>query len=408
MSVLDRASALRVAERASGSKIRLWLTWHWASLAVGASILTVVGAAMAWNLDGYPGRANDDEGTYVDRAWAMLYTHHLSNYTFNWDHPFFGWATMAAWAALTDGFHRDSNAVMVGRELMWVTTVLSCALVFVLARRLGMRRVYAATAVALFGLSPLDIWFHRMVSLDNLATTWALAAFVLAASRRRSLAATLGSGACFAAATWSKETIALLLPPLAWLVWQNADPAARRRYLAAFGIVYLGLTALYPVLAFLKGELLPGPRHVSLIGDAVYQLFTRKSTGSLLNPGSGTFAQVRSWVELDPWLVFGGALALVAGLFIRKYRPVALALLVHALVLVKGGYVPYAFPTAAIPFAALLVAGVADSCWRPISWSRHGPAAFRWRLSRMGRRPCCGWSFWPPLLGLPPWRFPSG
>lgn len=45
---------------------------------------------MSWNLQGYPGRADDDEGTYVARAWAMLYEHHLSNYTYFWDHPFFG------------------------------------------------------------------------------------------------------------------------------------------------------------------------------------------------------------------------------------------------------------------------------------------------------------------------------
>jgi hypothetical protein len=335
------------------------------------SLLTVVGAAMAWNLQGYPGRANDDEGTYVDRAWAMLYTHHLSNYTYNWDHPSFGWATIAAWAGLTDGFHRDSRAVMVGRELMWVATLISCALLFMLARRLGMRRVHAAAAVVLFGLSPVDIWFHRMVSLDNLATTWALAAFVLAASRRRSLAAALGSAVCFAAATWSKETIVLLFPALAWLLWENSDKVTRMRYLIAFVITYLGLAALYPVLAVLKGELLPAPRHVSLVGDAVYQLFTRTSTGSLLDPHSGTFAQVRSWVELDPWIVFGGTVAVLVGSFIHKYRPMTLALLIQLLVLVKGGYVPYAFVTAMLPFAALLIAGVADSWWDPRTRGRH-------------------------------------
>jgi hypothetical protein len=348
----------------------------------------VVGAAMSWNLQGYPGRANDDEGTYVDRAWAMLDMHHLSNYTFNWDHPFFGWAAIAAWAALTDGFHRDLRSVMVGRELMWVNTLVGCALLFALARRLGMRRLYAAASVVLFGLSPVDIWFHRMVSLDNLATTWALAAFVLAVSRRRSLAATLASAACFAAATWSKETIALLLIPLVWLIWRNTAPVARRRYLAAFGIVYFGLTALYPLLALLKGELLPGPRHVSLVGDAIYQLFTRTSTGSLLNPQSNTYSQVRSWIGLDPWLVFGGAAALFAGLLIRKYRPFALALLIHLLVLVKGGYVPYAFPTVMLPFAALLIAGIADSCWRPISWERGYPVSRLRRLTALS----------PPIL----------
>ena len=29
---------------------------------------------MAWNLQGFPGRVNDDEGTYLDRGWAMLAT----------------------------------------------------------------------------------------------------------------------------------------------------------------------------------------------------------------------------------------------------------------------------------------------------------------------------------------------
>jgi len=247
-----------------------------------------------------------------------------------------------------------------------------------------MRRAYAAAAVVLFGLSPVDIWFHRMVSLDNLATTWALAALVLAVSRRRSLAATLGSAACFAAATWSKETIALLLIPLVWLIWRNTALVDRRRYLAAFGIVYLGLTALYPLLALLKGELLPGPRHVSLVEDAVYQLLTRTSTGSLLNPHSNTYSQVRSWVELDPWLVFGGAAALCAGFCIKKYRPFALGLLIHLLVLIKGGYVPYAFPTVMLPLAALLISGVADSCWRPVSWPWRDPASRLRRLASAG------------------------
>jgi hypothetical protein len=64
-----------------------------------AAALAIVGAAMAWNLQGFPGRVNDDEGTYVDRAWAMLSAHHLSNYTYYWDHPFLGWTTIGAWRA---------------------------------------------------------------------------------------------------------------------------------------------------------------------------------------------------------------------------------------------------------------------------------------------------------------------
>jgi hypothetical protein len=354
---------------------RSWLAVHQRSLLVLFGCLAVVGAAMAWNLQGFPGRANDDEGTYVARAWAMIAQHHLANYTYFWDHPFFGWATIAGWAWLTDGFSRDLRAVMAGRELMWVLTLVGCALVYALARRVGMNRFFAAVAVLAFGLSPLAIWYHRMVSLDNLATDWALGAFTLAASRRLSLAAMIWSGLLFAAATWSKETIALLLPVLLWLAWQRlgqrAARAIRRKYLVAFLVVYGGIVGLYPLMAVIKGELAPGPGHVSLLGEIYFQLAGRQSTGSLLDTGSATYSQAREWVAIDPWLTLGGLAALGAALLVRRCRPLALALAIQLAYLVKGGYVPYAFVTGMLPFAALLVAGLLDWCWsRRQAWFR--------------------------------------
>jgi hypothetical protein len=327
---------------------------------------------MAWNLQGYPGRVNDDEGTYVARAWAMIYTHHLANYTYFWDHPFLGWATIAGWALATDGFHRDLRAVMVGRELMWGVTLVSCALVYGLSRRLSMNRFFACVAVLAFGLSPVAIFYHRMVSLDNLATMWALAAFLLATSRRRSLTAAVASGGSFALATWSKETIALLLPAVLWALGQQlgqqsagARPARqiRRKYMRAFLVVYGGIVALYPLLAAVKGELIPGQGHVSLLSDLSYQLVGRQSTGSLLDIHSATFYQARQWVTLDPWLTLGGVAVLAGGLALRRCRPVALAAGTQVLYMVKGGYVPYAFVTAMLPFAAILIAGLLDWCW---------------------------------------------
>jgi 4-amino-4-deoxy-L-arabinose transferase-like glycosyltransferase len=340
--------------------------------------LVVTGAAMAWNLQGFPGRANDDEGTYVARAWAMIAQHHLANYTYFWDHPFLGWATIAAWALATDGFSRDLRAVMAGRELMWATTLVAAALVYALSRRLVMNRFFAVTAVLLFGLSPLAIWYHRMVSLDNLATMWALAAFALAASHRRSLASIVWSGACFAAATWSKETIAIIVPALLWQVGQHlgGDGAGRgysvrRKYIRAFLVVYCGIVGLYPLMAVIKGELLPGAGHVSLLGEIYYQLAGRSSTGSLLDPRSGTCQQAAQWVATDPWLTLGALAALAAAFAVRRYRPVALALLVQVLYMVKGGYVPYAYVTALLPFAAVLIAGTLDWLWsRRAAWFR--------------------------------------
>jgi len=223
-----------------------------------------------------------------------------------------------------------------------------------------------------FGLSPVAIFYHRMVSLDNLATMWALAAFLLATSRRRSLTAAVASGACFALATWSKETIALLLPALLWALGQQLGrqlaggrPARqiRRKYIRAFLVVYGGIVALYPLLAAVKGELIPGRGHVSLLGEIGYQLIGRQSTGSLLDIHSGTFYQARQWVTLDPWLTLGGLAVLAGGLALQRLRPAALALGIQVLYMIKGGYVPYAFVTAMLPFAAILIAGLLDWCW---------------------------------------------
>jgi hypothetical protein len=367
-AAVKRLPSLSVAVDPLRSARRSWMFRRLLGSVPLISALAVVGAAMAWNLQGYPGRANDDEGTYVNRAWAMLNTHHLSNYTYFWDHPFLGWATIAAWAGLTDGFSRDSRAVMVGRELMWIVTLVSCILLYVLARRIDIRSAFAVTAVILFGLSPVDIWYHRMVSLDNLATVWTLAAVVLAASRRRSWASAIGSGACFAMAFWNKETILLLLPAVLWLLWQHTDKSTRMANISSFCVVCFSGVAFYPLMAILKGELLPGTGHVSLWGEEiVYQLFSRQSTGSLLNTHSGTYQQFHTWLTLDPWVILGGTATIIPGFLIRRLRPFALAMLFQVAAMVKGGYVPYAFVTAMLPFAALLIAGTADTCWQPVN-----------------------------------------
>jgi hypothetical protein len=336
---------------------------HWGSLLALTVSLAVVGLAAAWNLQGFPGRVNDDEGTYMARAWAMLYTHHLSNYTYFWDHPFLGWAVIAGWMRMTGGLAWNARSLMVGREFMWVITMITSSLVFVLARRLGMSRLASACAVLLFGLSPLAIFYHRLVFLDNLSTMWALAAFVAAASWRRSLAALACSAAFFAAATWSKETVALLLPALLWLLAQHTPRRVRFKYLVIFGVIYGGLIGLWPLLAVVKGELFPGPGHVSMLGESFYQLMTRPGTGTILHYRSATWVQASFWFGLDRWLPAAGTVAALPALFVRRYRALAVAIVIQGLYLIKGGYVPYAFVTVMLPLWGLLIAGVADALW---------------------------------------------
>lgn len=370
-AVLPTAPASDAAPAAAAAgPVRSWLHRHWLSGTVLTSVLIVVGLANAWNLQGWPGRVNDDEGTYMAEAWAMLYPHHLSHYTYWYDHPPLGWAVIAGYTWLTDGFHRDHSAVMVGRELMWLVTLVSCALLFLLCRRLRFRRATAAATVLLFGLSPLAIYYHRMVSLDNLATAWLLAALAIAASRRRSLAAAFWSGACCAAAVLSKETIAVLLPAVVWLLWQHTEQRTRRWNLAIFAVTCALLVMIYPLFAALRGELLPGRGHVSLAWALWWQFFARSSSGSLLDRHSGSFALAHFWIGIDPWLLLAGAAVVPIGLLIRRLRPFGLALVIQIAVMIKGGYLPYFYVTAMLPFAALLLGGIADTLCNPIGHAR--------------------------------------
>ena len=93
---------------------------HRRSLILCGALLVMVGIVHALNFHGWPGRVNDDEGTYVAQAWAIIYQGSLAHYTYAYDHPPLGWILIALYAWLTDGFDRTSTALMVGRELMLV------------------------------------------------------------------------------------------------------------------------------------------------------------------------------------------------------------------------------------------------------------------------------------------------
>jgi hypothetical protein len=199
-----------------------------------------------------------------------------------------------------------------------------------------------------------------MVYLDNLATPWILGAFVLATSPRRGLWAYAGSGVCFGVAVLTKETSLLLLPALALQVWQGLDRRTRSFCLAAFGCVLVLVGLGYPLYAALKGELLPGPGHVSLLEAVHFQLFGRASTGSILSGGSVSRDLVDGWLQTDPWLPGLGAVLAPLGLFLRRLRPVAFAVLILVVMAMRPGYLPQPYVIALLPFAALIVAGVLD------------------------------------------------
>ena len=330
--------------------------------------LVLVGVVHAVGMAVWPNYGNDDEGTYMARAWAVqtgLGAHHgPAPYTYWYDHPPFGWIQLSLWTWLTHTFRAGTIAVASGRADMLLYTLVCAVLVYVVARRLGCSIPVATGAMLLFGLSPLSVQNMRMVMLDTIGLPWVLGAFALALSPRRRLWAYTTSGLCFAAGVLSKETYLLLLPALAWQIWQRAEGPTRRMCLCVFSSVTLGTLFFYPLYALLKGELLPGQGHVSLIGAIEWQLYGRTGSGSPFTAGTAANQLVLGWLHTDPWLLVLGTVALPVTLVVRHLRPIGLALATLLAVLIRPGYLPAAYITGALPFAALTAAGAVDAAWR--------------------------------------------
>ena len=376
-----------------------WARSHRVSFVLLGGVLVVVGLVHGWGMHWSPA-PSDDEGTYMAQAWAVQERGELAHYTYWYDHPPLGWILIAGWTWASGAFDGAVNAVAAGRDLMLIVHLASCALIYLLGRRMGFQRLAAAAAVLLFALTPLGLSYHRMVLLDNMAVAWALASFVLVCSPTSRLWSYAAGGACFAASVLTKETALLLLPAVLLHLWSHCDRRTRRFCMTAF-VSTLVLTALaFPLAALLKGELLPGAGHVSLLEAIRFQLFTRPATGSVFDPTTAGHRLVTEWLELDPWLVGAGLALALPALFSKSLRSTALALLVPALMVLRGGYLPGAFVTGLLPFAALLVAGVAGAVWRRPT--RRRPSPEMRRLEAEGASP---WAGRAPALEVPdsPW-----
>jgi hypothetical protein len=345
------------------SPIGAFLRRHGISMIWLTPLVFTAGALHMWGMFRAPQRV-DDEGTYMAQAYAVQNFGTLAHYTYWYDHPPLGWLQLALWTTVTDGFDRAASAVAAGREAMLVAHLVATILLWVLARHLGLGRPASAVAVLAYALTPLGLYFHRMVYLDNIAVVWLLAAFALATVRHRQLLGFTGAAMSFAICVLTKETFVLLLPVLAWVMWRYADRDTRRYTLTVASSLFVLLCSGYLVFAALKSELVPGPRRVSLWEGVMYQLVERPGSGSIWNPDSAARDTFEVWMRLDPVLLTAGAVSAIALLFVAHLRPFAIAYLALGLVLVRPGYLPIPYVVVLLPFAALLVAAALQASLR--------------------------------------------
>ena len=132
--------------RAHG-RIRGFFNRHARSIGWLAPVLLIAGLVQAIGMAGSPQRI-DDEGTYTAQAWSILKLGELAHYTYWYDHPPLGWLQLAGYGQLTFAFDRYDVAVIAMREAMLVAMVIATALLWLLARRIGLSRLAASASPA--------------------------------------------------------------------------------------------------------------------------------------------------------------------------------------------------------------------------------------------------------------------
>jgi hypothetical protein len=191
---------------------------------------------------------------------------------------------------------------------------------------------------------------------------WMLGALALALSPRKHLWHYAAAGAATAVSVLSKETMLITLPAVLVAMWQNAAKTSTRPW--AFGAYVSGLVLVgvfYPLYALLRGELFPGPGHVSLIGAWQFQLMSRSSSGTVFDANSGSHTLIASWLYYDTVILVAGLAATVVALVVRRLRAPAVAATILALVALRpGGYLPAMYVVQILPFFAIVIAGVAE------------------------------------------------
>jgi endo-1,4-beta-D-glucanase Y/4-amino-4-deoxy-L-arabinose transferase-like glycosyltransferase len=334
--------------------------------------LVLIGlVSQGFNMFRYPAfTTKDDEGIYAEQAWAVLRQGRLSFYTYFYDHAPAGWIMIAGWMGLTGGPNTFGDAIDSGRVLMLLLHLAMVPLLYRVARKVGCSPAAAALATFLFSVSPLAIFYQRMLLLDTIMLFWALLSLDLLLDGWGRLSRVILSGVCFGLALLSKETAIFLLPALLYIAVQQ-----RWRHQARFGVAgwlltLAAVTSWYPLFAALKGELLPAGQsfaffigddapHVTLV-DALRWQATRTG-GGMFNWNNEFWKLVRtSWLPLDPLLLVGGAVAAVLNLLrgIRDRRALAAGLLgiLPLYYLGRGGIVFDYYILFAIPFLCLNLA----------------------------------------------------
>ncbi|MCL4552474.1 MAG: glycosyltransferase family 39 protein, partial [Candidatus Marsarchaeota archaeon] len=342
----------------------------WKSRYFTLAVLAIAFFVHSYNMFGYP-LFLGDEGIYTEQAWAVLRMGTLAPYTYWYDHTPVGWLQLALWTWLLPGkFFMFGMAIDSGRVLMMLLSLASVALLYQITLRLTKSNVAAVVAALIWALSPLALFYSRMVLLDNIMVFWVLLSLYLILWNNARLLTLFGSGIAFGIALLSKETAIFFLPALVYVLYTELRHSPRFTFaLVGWTLTGFAMVSFYPLYALLKGELLPasafvissGPsQHVSLVGALAWQMSRRGSSILDSNSQFWYFYKVK-WAFKDAFILEAGAAAMVLNLILwfvmpkqrSVYLTAALMALPFAIYLARGSEMLEFYVVPLLPFLAL-------------------------------------------------------
>ncbi|OGD61805.1 hypothetical protein A2160_04005, partial [Candidatus Beckwithbacteria bacterium RBG_13_42_9] len=303
-------------------------------------------------------RLYGDEGIYVSQAWWLVYFHKLGPYTYWYDHFPLGWLLIGLWQKLTGGPFTFGPAIFSGRVLMIILAGFANVFLFKLIHKLTKSLHLAFLGALLFMLFPLSVLYHRLVLLDNIAVLWLLMGlntfFTNPKSGRKVFLASIFLGL----AVLTKEVMFLVLPAFFLSIWW-LNAKNNRGYLLVLSLATtLFIIGLWPLLAFLKHEFLPGMGHVSF-WETFFSQVKRGNQLPFWAAKSEFMSRFQAWLSLDPFFLFLGFGSLVLNslfkFFDKTYRVLVLMTWGLIFFLIRGGVVYDFYLIPLLPFLVIQI-----------------------------------------------------
>ena len=330
-------------------------------------VIFISGFAHQLNMFRFP-YYESDEGTYMAQAWALLTQGKLAPYTYWYDHAPGGWFLIAIWTLLTGGFFTFGFSVNSGRVLMLVLQLFSTFFVIKIASKLTNNLACGIIAGLFFALTPIGLYFHRRVLLDNMMIFWILLSYYLLVRAHLRLSLVILSAMTFGIGVLTKENAIFFIPGFILTIYRESHCHHRKFALTKWIIIVILIISFYPLYALIKGELFPsgsllgGPNtHVSLLESLKYQ--SARGGGSIIDPEHSSFwRNVSLWNTQDPFLITLGAISnillLLLALFWKRKRHLLGITLVTCgfwLFLARGGITIEFYVIPLIPLLALCI-----------------------------------------------------